>query len=81
MFAVMSAQWPQLAKYFSVSGEIDGPQWQATLQPLDAAIGQLFQRVELRGEELLQVIVMHENGGDITTIYLEIARISDQGAK
>ncbi len=74
MFALLSAEWQRLARYFELSGEIAGQQWHVQLQPRDAVIAQLFERVELRGEELLQVIVLHESSGDITTIYLDFAR-------
>ncbi len=42
------------------------------LQPRDAVIGQLFNQVELRGADLLRVIVLHETGGDRTTIHLDV---------
>jgi hypothetical protein len=71
MFAVLSAEWSRLEQYFELSGEIDGQQWHARLQPRDAAIGQIFSRVELRGAELLRVIVLYERGGDRTTIQLD----------
>lgn len=71
MFAVLSAQWARLEQYFELSGEIEGQQWHALLQPRDAVIGQFLERVELRGADLLQLIVLHESGGDKTTIQLE----------
>ena len=74
MFAVLSAEWQRLAHYFDLSGEINGQQWHAQLQPRDAVIAQLFKRVELRGGELLQVIVLYETGGDVTTIHLEFTQ-------
>ncbi len=72
MFAVLSADWDRLAQYFDLSGAIEGQQWRVSLQPLDAEIAQLFDRVELQGDQLLRVIVLHENGGDKTTIHLDI---------
>ncbi len=72
MFAVLSAEWSRLEQYFELSGEIDGQQWHAKLQPRDAVIGQIFSQVELRGAELLRVIVLHERGGDRTTIHLDV---------
>lgn len=71
LFAVMTAQWQQLSDYFELSGEIDGQQWHAVLLPREAIVARSFERVELRGAELLQVIVLHEKVGDRTTIYLE----------
>ena len=72
MFAVLSAEWLRLEQYFELSGEIEGQQWRALLQPRDAVIGQLFNQVELRGADLLRVIVLHERGGDRTTIHLDV---------
>ncbi len=74
LFAVLSAQWQQLSRYFELSGDIDGQQWRAVLQPRDAVIGQLFSRVELEGADLLRVIVLHESSGDKTTIWLDDLR-------
>jgi hypothetical protein len=72
MFALLSAQWQRLEQYFELSGDIDGQQWHAVLQPRTAVVSQFIQRVELRGAQWLQVIVLHENGGDKTTIRLDI---------
>jgi hypothetical protein len=71
MFALLGAQWQRLEKYFELSGNIDGKQWQAVLMPRDAIVGQLFKRVELQGAGLLELVVLHEAGGDITRIYLD----------
>jgi len=71
LFAVLTAQWQQLADYFTISGEIEGQQWRAELLPEDAVVGRMLERVELRGDELLRVIVLHEQGGDRTTIQLQ----------
>jgi len=73
LFAVLSAQWPRLEQYFDLTGEIDGSQWHAVLRPRDAAIGQLFERIELRGAQLPREIVLFEKGGDRTTIRLDVA--------
>ncbi len=71
MFAVLSTRWQQLEQYFEVSGDIDGPRWQVRLQPRGGAVAQLFDRVELRGENTVEMIVLYETGGDITTIQLD----------
>lgn len=71
LFALLSAQWDRLAQYFDMNAEIEGRQWHARLQPRDGVVGQLFERVELRGAELLQQVVLHEASGDRTTIFLE----------
>jgi hypothetical protein len=71
LFALFGAQWERLEKYFELSGKIEGQQWQAVLIPRDAIVGQLFNRVELQGAGLLELVVLHETGGDITRIYLD----------
>jgi len=69
-FSVLTADWKNLSDYFELSGEIKGQQWQAVLVPLDQAIRQVFSRVDLKGESLLEEIILYENSGDITTIRL-----------
>ena len=69
-FAVLTSDWEKLAAYFELSGAIEGQQWHAVLRPLDQTVAQAFSRIELKGTELLEVIVLHENGGDRTTIRL-----------
>lgn len=71
LFAVLSANWQRLENYFEVDAEIDGPQWRARLRPRDATIAQLFDYIELHGARLLQTVVLHEQGGDVTTIRLD----------
>ena len=73
-FSVLTAEWENLSDYFELSGEIDGQQWHATLVPLDQAVIQIFSRVELKGEALLDEIILYENGGDRTTIRLDNQR-------
>ena len=70
-FSVLTAEWEKLSGYFELSGEIEGQQWHAVLVPLDQTIGQIFSRIELKGESLLRVIILHENSGDRTTIRLD----------
>ena len=74
LFAVLSADWQRLERHFEVDAEIAAPGWSAHLRPRDAGIAQLFERVELRGERLLQSIVLYEQGGDVTTIQLDAAQ-------
>jgi hypothetical protein len=73
MFAVLSARWQRLAQYFDLSADIDGERWLASLRPRDAMIGQLFERVELRGAKCLEAIVLYEKGGDRTAIQLQVS--------
>ena len=73
-FAVLTAEWEKLARYFELSGTIDGEQWHAVLIPLDQAARQVFSQVELKGETLLKEIILHETSGDKTTIRLDNQR-------
>ncbi len=70
-FSVLTAEWEKLSEYFQLSGTLDGEEWQAKLVPLDKTILQVISRVELKGDSLLHEIVMHENGGNKTTIYFK----------
>ena len=70
MFALISADWPTLARYFELAGSLDGGSWQAQLKPRDVLIGELFARIDIEGGALPRRIVIYENGGDITTIEL-----------
>jgi hypothetical protein len=69
-FAVLTTEWEKLAPYFDLSGAIDGHQWHVVLLPVDQAVEQVFSRIELKGMELLEEIVLHEKSGDRTTIRL-----------
>ena len=71
LFALLGAQWELLQKYFELSGNIEGQQWQAVLIPRDAIVAHLFDRVELQGADFLERVILHETGGDITRIYLD----------
>lgn len=70
-FSLVTADWDILSNHFEVTGEIDGQQWHAVLVPTDQTVVQAFSRIELRGENLLQQIILHENGGNRTTIRLD----------
>lgn len=69
-FAVLTADWEKLAPHFELSGTVEGLLWHAVLLPLDPAVAQIFSRVELKGQTLLEKIVLHEKSGDRTTIHL-----------
>lgn len=70
-FSILTAEWGRLSKYFQLSGSIEGEKWQAELVPLDETILQIISRVELKGDSLLHEIIMHEHGGNRTTIYFK----------
>ena len=70
-FSLVTADWEILSSHFKVTGEIEGQQWHAILMPIDPTVVQVFSRIELTGDNLLQQIVLHENGGNRTTIRLD----------
>ena len=67
-FAVLTAQWDQLANYFELSGQETDGAWQITLTPKHASLQQGFQRLELSGDRLLRQAKMIEKNGDSTHI-------------
>ncbi len=69
-FSLVTADWDILSNHFEVTGEIDGQQWHAVLLPMDLVVKQIFNRIDLKGGILLREIILHEIGGDRTTIRL-----------
>ncbi len=75
-FAVLTAEWQTLAAYFVLEGELgdalegewEGTQWHAVLRPVDSSVLQVVSRVDLVGDDLLREVVLHEQGGNRTTI-------------
>lgn len=70
-FSVLTAEWGKLSAYFKLSGNVEGGWWHAELVPLDNTVKQVVSRVELKGEALVREIILHESGGDRTTIHFE----------
>lgn len=70
-FSVLTAEWDKLSGYFDLSGTANGEQWSAELLPVDAAVLQVITRVELKGNDLLREVILHEKGGNRTTIRFE----------
>ncbi len=73
-FSVLTADWEKLARHFELTGEIDARQWHAVLVPTEQVVMRLFRRIEITGNDLLQEIVLHEAGGNRTTIRLDNQR-------
>jgi len=71
LFALLTADWEILESHVELGGSIVGDNWHAVLEPLDQTARLVFRRVELSGGRLLEKIVLHESGGDRTTIVLE----------
>lgn len=70
-FSVMTAEWEVLEDYFLLSGDIQGQQWYADLLPKDSSVLQVVSRIELKGDTLLREVILHEKGGDRTTIQFQ----------
>lgn len=83
-FSVLTAEWQQLSDYFELSGTLqesaphkqqgDPAQkqpWHATLIPIEPTIQQVVSKVELKGDLLLEEVILHEPGGDRTQIRFE----------
>ncbi len=70
-FSVLTAEWGKLSAYFKLSGIVEGGRWHAELVPLDNTVKQVVSGVELKGEALVREIILHESGGDSTTIHFE----------
>ena len=69
-FAVLTADWEKLEPYFELSGSIDEQRWQVILLPTDEVVAQVFSRIELKGEKLLEQVLLFESSGDRTLINL-----------
>lgn len=67
-FAILTAQWSQLADHFELQGSVNNEQWNAKLTPISNNIKEMISQVELQGDELLRNIILHEAQGDKTTI-------------
>ena len=69
-FSVLTAQWGNLAAYFSLSGTYEKA-WTVELTPKDKTVMQLMEKVVLKGDGLIRELIVYENNGDSTTIYFE----------
>jgi hypothetical protein len=67
-FAVLTAEWQELADYFYANGSEQNKNWQVTLTPKNATLKQVVTQIELSGDELLREVLLHEHNGDITHI-------------
>lgn len=68
-FSVLTAEWGKLSAYFKLSGKVKEGRWQAELTPVDKTVKQVVSRVELKGEALVNEIILYESSGDRTTIH------------
>lgn len=73
-FAVLTAEWRQLADYFNARGDLQQQNWQLTLTPKTAQLEAIIKQVDLSGDQLLRDITLHEVNGDITHIHLSAER-------
>jgi len=67
-FSVLTAQWQDLALYFTFTGSIDDGCWKIELVPKDATFTQVINRIELQGDSLLRQLTFYEINGDHTEI-------------
>lgn len=67
-FGVMTAQWQILEEYFSVSAEVSGGHWKATLVPIDDNMGGFINKVTLEGDKYLKQVTLYEPEGNQTHI-------------
>lgn len=70
-FSVLTAEWGKLSAYFKLSGKVEDGRWQAELAPIDKTVKQVVSRVELKGEALVNEIILYESSGDRTTIHFK----------
>lgn len=70
-FSVLTANWTQLETYFSLTGTVNGDNWQAVLVPIDESVMQVVNRIELTGGQFVEKLSFFENNGDHTTIVFE----------
>lgn len=71
LFAILTADWTQLAEFFEIDGTLSTARWQVELRPRDPALAAMFSHIELRGERFPTEILLHETGGNRTRIRLE----------
>lgn len=67
-FAVLTADWEELSKTFSVQGKVDTSGWQASLKPLNDPIASLISHVEVTGDSYLRELTLYEVKGNRTRI-------------
>lgn len=67
-FAVLTAQWHDLAEFFYANGEQHGEQWHVTLTPKKQTLKQAVSSVELSGDKWLKEVTLNEQNGDKTHI-------------
>jgi hypothetical protein len=71
LFAILTADWEQLAEYFDIDGDLEGEHWQVTLTPRKQSLQASFTRIDLSGSKYPAEILLHETGGNWTRIRLE----------
>lgn len=74
-FSVLTAEWEQLAAYFTLSGTVVDEHWQVELVPRDKTVMQVVKRVQLTGDTLLRELIFFEkNGNQITIKFSEMVQ-------
>jgi hypothetical protein len=68
LFALLAGDLAQLEKLFDIDGSIRGDTWGVALKARDAALAKAIGGVQIEGGSFVRNIVIHEVGGDRTSI-------------
>lgn len=69
LFALLAGDVSILSQHFRLQGELVGAEnWKLTLIPAEAAIGKLFQRIDLAGDRYVRTVHIQETSGDSSQI-------------
>lgn len=68
LFALLSGDLQELAQQFSLRGESSAQGWSLELTPKDPAWAQVFNHIQISGDEFVRQIRLDEAGGDQTLI-------------
>lgn len=64
LFSVLTADWQALKQHFSMTGNIDGDNWDIELTPLTDELQSAVSRIHLTGARYLQQVDLTEASGD-----------------
>ena len=68
LFSVLTANWAGLSNYFDMSGSTTDENWQVILNPRDATIASVIERIELGGNRFIRELTLYDRSGDYTKI-------------
>lgn len=67
-FGVMTSDWSQLERYFSITLEPQDRGWKVHLVPIDVNVRKIISGVDLEGNSYLKRVLFYEETGDRTEI-------------